>query len=154
MTTQFIASTKDKNAHLVHLEKFTLSVLPSYNIPYQARALRYTHAINSSFPKEVQLKVIAWCVYSRMVIVQMKLSLKFQPACGLLGILNSCLCFCNPVEVWTATFVLLRRKENHRAFFFKLFTAQMLLMKKFMFTLGLMAGKYLVCSEAERWLKP
>ena len=58
------------------------------------------------------------------------------------------------MEVWTATFVLLRRKENHHAFFFKLFTAQMLLMKKFMFTLGLMAGKYLVCSEAERWLKP
>lgn len=35
------------------------------------------------------------------------------------SILNSYLCFCNPVEVWTATFVLFRRKENHHKFFFR-----------------------------------
>lgn len=51
------------------------------------------------------------------------------------------------MKVWRAIFVLLRSKENHDFFFPKVFTAQVLLIKRFMFTLGLMAGKYLVYSS-------
>lgn len=76
---------------------------------------------------------------------QTKLLLPPQPLYELSRIPNICVCFCNWAEVWTATFVFLRREEND--FFSRVFTAQMLLMKRFMFTHDLTAPvKYSVCS--------